>query len=400
VPPQVSIIIPTRDRQATLLDAVQAIVRHAPEAELVVCDNSGSDQARDPLAPLIARGAVRYQHSPGRLSVVDNFERALGLATGEYVMFIGDDDCIGPGLMTIAAWAGRHRIDAVVSYTDAFIANYFWPGVRSRFFGGGYAARLFVRDCTGRAEPLDPREAVRQVAARFGGGLGAMPRAYHGLVSMALLRRIRAKYGAVFGGVSPDIYSATLIAAEAERCWRVDYPFVIPGASAASTAGQGAARTDRGALWRTEHIARFGDGLRWDPRIPEFYAPYTVWAYSMLKALERVPQLGAEPSFPRLYASCYLHCAREWRSINRAFRHGAGRPGIRALVALLGGLAQELRDLAWRILAKLRHPRAGGPARALPGLTCISQAYRTLEDHLEAHRVLLRLEDPPSGQTS
>ena len=60
------------------------------------------------------------------------------MARGRYLMFIGDDDSIGPELRVIMSWIVANNVDATVSYTDSFLANYFWPGVVSKFFGGGY----------------------------------------------------------------------------------------------------------------------------------------------------------------------------------------------------------------------------------------------------------------------
>lgn len=285
--PIVSIIIPTCNRSDYLLPMLDAILAHVADAEIIVSDNSDTNKVEAMLADKIASGHVRYHYIPHPVSVVENFEQALALASGTFVTSLGDDDCIGPGFNEVVAWADAQQVDAVYSYATRFIANYFWPQVKSRYFGDGYQAKLFAKPYGGGATRIDGPSALRGAARTLGSGLGYMPRIYHGLVRRALLDTIRAKYGAVFGGVSPDIYSATLIALEAKRIYRVDAPFVLPGGSPQSTAGQGAAHTDRAGLFEVDHIRRFGPALVWSPLIPAYYAPYNVWAYSMLRALER-----------------------------------------------------------------------------------------------------------------
>lgn len=298
--PSASIIIPTCNRAEFLLASISAILTYVNDVEIIVSDNSETDEIRLLLAPQIQNGTVRYEYIPNPVSVVENFERAISLATGDFITCIGDDDCVGPGFNDVLAWVKANEIDAVYSYNNRFIANYFWPKVTSHYFGQGYQAKLFVTNYTGRAIKIDGKNAVRTAAKNLGNGLGLMPRIYHGLVRKTLLDNIRHKYGSIFGGVSPDIYSATLISLEASRIYQIDAPFILPGASPKSTAGEGAARTDRSNLFEVEHIRRFGSNLVWSEKIPAFYSPHNVWAYSMLCALNKAHPQDVHPNFMRL----------------------------------------------------------------------------------------------------
>lgn len=376
--PLLSIIIPTCNRPQYLRVAVNTIARACPNAEVIVCDNSDSNGLKEELAEFIARGFVRYQFLPTKLSVVDNFESARKLACGRYLMFIGDDDCVGPRLEDIARWADENAVDAVVSYHNKFLANYFWPGVKSKYFKGKYSAALFIGAFSGKSKRIDNRKAIAAAAANPGSGLGCMPRAYHGLVSKDLIDRIVQRWGSLFGGVSPDIYSATLISAESTNAWLIDYPFILPGASPVSTAGQGAARIDKGALNSTDHIRRFGPDLRWDDRIPKFYSPLTVWSYSMQCALERVGPAVAILNFPKLYLSCLIHHPefREetlyalslWRK-----EHG----NIPLLAGMLQGLESEFLFQYRRVSRRLFTPD-----QAVHRLEDIGQAFDALCRHV------------------
>ena len=191
--PLISIIIPTRNRYEYLLDTVRLTLDRLDDVEIVVCDNSDSTRLGSDLAPYIDEGSVVYRYSSQKLSVVDNFENALKLSSGSYVLFIGDDDAIGPGLSQICSWALAHDVDAVVSYGNRFIANYFWPGVSSKYFGDGYESTLFISKFSGIGKKIDTKRALKQVCQHFGGGLGELPRAYHGLISRTLINKIYKK---------------------------------------------------------------------------------------------------------------------------------------------------------------------------------------------------------------
>lgn len=380
--PLLSIVIPTRDRPNYLMASLEVITSYCPLAEVIVCDNSVDDCLRNKLGKF-ASFNIKYVYSSETLSVVDNFERARKSASGEYLLFLGDDDSIGPGLYQVAEWSSQNHIDAVISYGDTFLANYFWPGVQSKYYGSKYSGRMFVAGFTGKATRLDPLLAMRASATNPGSGLGFMPRAYHGLVSKALLDQIDSSYGYVFGGVSPDIFSAILISSVASNCWRIDYPFVIPGASPKSTAGQGAERSDSGSLNAVDHITRFGKSLVWDQLIPEFYSPHTVWAISMTKALDLVNDEGVIINYPRLYAKCLIHQYSHKHEVLKALRIWAQKVGIPiAILRFACAFSIELLYLAKRYGKRLINPRPFGGADQYCELTTIIEAYKKLDQHI------------------
>lgn len=390
--PILSLVIPTRNRPACLLDCVTVTLANTEDTEIVVSDNSDTDILRSALGEINQSGRIKYRYSNEKLSVVENFERALQECTGDYLMFIGDDDAIGPQVEQIAYWAKEQAIDAVTSYRSAFLANYFWPGVVSKYFGDEYSASLFVNRCTGAVEVTEPIEALRTVATRLGGGLGSLPRAYHGLVSRNLICSIKLKFGRLFGGVSPDIFSATLISASCRKAVHVDFPFVIPGASPKSTAGLGAERKDRGDLKSNDHISRFGESLAWDNRIPSFYSPHTVWAYSLCKALDELTISNLKPGFTRLYACCLLYYPNHWRVTLVALRNHARETGrIRVALCLSRDLALELKDQLQRVTNKIRRLFGRKLQIQFGGLPTISSAYYRLAEHLNVSGITPRL---------
>ncbi|USU10655.1 glycosyltransferase (plasmid) [Sphingomonadaceae bacterium OTU29MARTA1] len=378
----ISIVIPTHNRQVYATEAVRKIVAVLPSAQVIVSDTSADDRLRAMLPD-----DVEYIRPDRPVDVVSHFEFALAGARGRYVMFLGDDDCIGPGLEAIAEWADRCGVDAVVSYGNYFLANYFWPGVQSRYYGNGYASRLFVRPFTGRAQQIDPIDSLRRTLRDLGSGLDNMPRIYHGLVSRALIDKIRLRHGALFGGVTPDIYSAALISDQAVTVWQVDYPFCLPGGSPSSTAGTGAAGTDMTSLTQHPHTAAFAD-LQWDPTIPAFYAPYNVWAHSLKKAVDRIGRDDLVPNLARIYAVSLLRNRSQRKKILAARAIG-GTPWS----AIVSEMARNLVFQGKRYAARLAAPKPGGRAQRFDDLADISAAYDQLERYIIDQGITLQLPD-------
>jgi hypothetical protein len=391
----ITIIIPTHNRQVYAAAAIAKITTVLPAAQIVVSDTSANDSLRAMLPTELRPGIDLTYVRPGqKMDVVSHFEFALGRANGDYVMFLGDDDCVGPGLMKVAEWAARNRVDAVFSYGTKFIANYFWPGVRSRFYGERYAGSLFVHRFSGGARRIDPIIALRGALRDIGRGLGSMPRLYHGLVSRALIERVRERFGSVFGGVTPDIYSAALISVLAENAWQVDYPICLPGGSPSSTAGTGAAGTDMTSLQQHPHTAAFAN-LQWDPVIPAFYAPYNVWAFSLKKAVDRIGRDDLRPNLARLYAVAHINNREQREHIVNASRK-AKSLGVDKIAVFREGV-REAAFQARRIAARLLSPTAGGNAVRYQGLATIGAGYDRLERHIDDTGITLMLPEHASS---
>ncbi len=386
--PLLSIIIPTADRQDYAAKAISAAAAACPEAEIVVSDTSASEGLMA-LLPRHVAARVRYIRPGVGLDVVSNFNAAAEAATGRWLTFLGDDDCVGPRIADIAGWAEGAGLDAVISYGSAFAAIYYWPGVTSRYFSDGYANKLIINRFSGRARPLDAKAAVRAALDDLGSGLGWMARAYHGLVSRRLVQEIIGRHAALFGGVSPDIYSATLISMMSRKSAVVDWPFILPGASPKSTAGLGAAQTDRSTLWTNPHIAPF-QNLVWDPLIPEFYSPTTVWSYSFKKAVDAVNDPSLRPNLARLYARCLFHNRHFADATFQSVAAWGGSGVTVARARVLAELAGEGGRFALKVGKRLLAPRAEGAAvHTEAGLQDVEAAYFALDAWLKANSQLV-----------
>lgn len=96
--PRVSICIPTFDRFAYLREAVaSARAQTCPDIEILIGDDGESDELRAWCLLQVADDPrVRYHKTPRRLRLAGNWNFLAGLARGEYVTFMGDDDRLLP----------------------------------------------------------------------------------------------------------------------------------------------------------------------------------------------------------------------------------------------------------------------------------------------------------------
>lgn len=276
----ISIVIPTRNRHKFLVRTVQTILDMSSDIELIIVDNSDNELNHDFVC---GNNKLKYTHSNENMSVVDNFEKAMKFASRKYICFLGDDDLISSRIDEILSLLDGQKLDCIYPWNDGYIAHFIWPGVVNA------SGELWMSEHDFSLKSYSPRNSIKNAIRFPGKGPANLPKVYQGIVSRSLVDAAIKKYGHVFGGVSPDIYSGLLLASCAKSVTSINYPFVIPGASVMSTAGEGILKTDRDKNKAArEHIKRFGDSLMWPEYIPDVYTSHTVWALSLISAIETI----------------------------------------------------------------------------------------------------------------
>jgi glycosyltransferase involved in cell wall biosynthesis len=248
----VSLIIPTRERAAYLEYAVRTCTDNPePNLEILVLNNASTDHT-DAVMQRIADPRVRYVRNDTRLSMRDNFEKGISLATGDILCFIGDDDGVFPNAIESAlAIFAQHQVDAV----SAARAHYFWPDL--------LAAR--------RNTALLPRAkgvAIRQSRTELRRVLAnhdyyRLPCLYHGFVKRSIVERVKRKQGRFFLSSQVDMYSAIALSMEGISYAYSQAPLVINGASSRSNGAShfgGGAQQEK-TLWQQEDDMGFLPGF-------------------------------------------------------------------------------------------------------------------------------------------
>ena len=300
--PLLSLVVPTRNRQKyaiSLLQGVQAF--DAPELEVIVQDNSDDSTLQEFVSGL-SDPRIRYFYCAEPLTMHQNFDRAIDKARGEYVCAIGDDD----GIIIPAALASLRQAKAIAA--DAILTEiyaYSWPGVEHPIWGN-MGGRVFTRRAFPRAKVglIDPRVELEKLYARGSvGGLGLLPRVYHGYVSRESLRKLMEACGTYFPGSSPDMANAVALVPFVKTMYFDTRFTLISGHSPNSGGGQGSRKQHHAELEQANLPA--ATITNWDPRIPRFWSGTTIYAQSVMEAARAV---NLTPHTPFNYAKLYIAC--------------------------------------------------------------------------------------------
>lgn len=226
-----SICIPSRNRQIWFKQTIDAL-RLSPrtDIQLVLADNSDDPSImNDFMRDLEGDPRIVYLPSTGEtLSMIDNWERTAAAATGDYMVFIGDDDYVDPD---VAELIKRVLVDN--PDIDAFgwrLLGYTWPHP-SR---GKLAVQVPFDDSVVRVEQSE-------LFGRMFGWIDSrhVPTSgfsvYHNAVSRKLMERIRAIYGnRYFEHPVVDYDSAFKVICHGTRFVATARPFGVMGSCPAS----------------------------------------------------------------------------------------------------------------------------------------------------------------------
>jgi glycosyltransferase involved in cell wall biosynthesis len=225
-----SVLIPTRNRLELLRYAIETVLRQDyPDWEIIVADND-SEQDVAGYVRSLAEPRIRYFRSDRFLPVTDNWNAALEKSEGDFIVMLGDDDCLMKRYFsTLLGIMKTHgRPDFV--YHSALL--YAYPGVMPGFAGGylhpyGYAE--FLRSAK---EPfwLGRRQARALVRDAMDFRVSYGFNMQFALIGRPLVDALSRK-GPFFQSPYPDYYAMNAMLLNAERMLVCPYPLVTIGIS-------------------------------------------------------------------------------------------------------------------------------------------------------------------------
>jgi len=123
--PVVSVIIPTFNRPAFLEEAVHSVLAQTvSDCEIIIIDNGSEGRFQERIQDLRRFGAqiftYRFPSNRG-VSVARNF--GLEKATGDYVLFLDDDDLLHPQMLetNLSCFEKNPEADVITCLSNAFI---------------------------------------------------------------------------------------------------------------------------------------------------------------------------------------------------------------------------------------------------------------------------------------
>jgi len=332
-----SIVIPTYNRQKYAKGCVDSLIEIASDdVEILVSDSSISTELSDYVALNYSKKNINVLKPENVNNAVENFNYAIDHAKGHYVLILGDDDTLLPNVVDLLFHLKEKKVDAI---KFNFPYEYFWDDCYENEKTLNKTIKSLPFSCY--VTEIDSIKEAISVGSNLGHGVLNMPRAYLGVISRPLIDRINSKYGSLFGGVSPDIYSSLLISYESEKTVLVDYPVIIPGSSGASTSGKSVNGKHVSELMDNDHLTAFPN-LKWDERIPEFYSTHTVWAFSYLQASNEIRKNSGfifKADFYRLYIKCFYsyrsYAKHTYKSLRLSMSKNYAIESVRLALALM-----------------------------------------------------------------
>ena len=92
-----SVLLPTRNGGKFLENCISTILDQSyRDLELIVSDNANTDNTKEVLAS-ISDLRLKVIRTEEPVSVTENWNRALNASSGDYILMMGEDDCLLPG---------------------------------------------------------------------------------------------------------------------------------------------------------------------------------------------------------------------------------------------------------------------------------------------------------------
>ncbi len=223
-----SVLLPTRNRLEYLKYAVSSILEQDYDNwEIIISDNCSEEKIEDYVLAL-SEPRIKYSRTSSFCPVTENWNNALIKSTGDYVIMLGDDDCLLKGYFkTCMSLLQQHNFPEMI-YTSAL--NYVYPNVmpgnpQGHLMQWGYAPFLIEK-----RPPfiLNKEEALRLAREILNFTVIVNFNMQHSLVSRSVIKELQ-KYGDFYQSPYPDYYATTSLLIKAQRILAVPYPMVVIG---------------------------------------------------------------------------------------------------------------------------------------------------------------------------
>lgn len=201
--PRFSVLVPTRERPATLRHTLRTVAAQpGDDYEIVVADNCGGPETRAIIAALDPR-KTRHVRSGEVLPMAVNWERGLAQCAGEYVTVLGDDDALVPSALELMRRQLAATPATLVSWTPHV---YWWPDTIVPW----YRNLLYVSFGRGAVQPRS--RTLLELFYRGEMAFGDVPMIYKAFFHRSLIEEARRRHGGFFvpTDVAPDVASGIL----------------------------------------------------------------------------------------------------------------------------------------------------------------------------------------------
>lgn len=223
-----SVLLPTRNRLEYLKYAVTSVLQQDyANWEIIISDNCSEEDIHGYVASL-NDARIKYTRTSSFIPVTANWNNALENSSGDYVIMLGDDDCLMPEYFKRMLSLIQEHNSPDFLYNSAFLYHY--PKVLPDHPNGLVHTWGSASFLEGKNAPflLDKKEALRLVQETMGFKVTFNYNMQFALISRAMIDRL-ASYGPFFQSPYPDYYAMTALFLKAERILAVPEPLVVIG---------------------------------------------------------------------------------------------------------------------------------------------------------------------------
>ncbi len=223
-----SVLLPTRNRLEFLKYSLQSVLSQDYQNWEVILSDNFSDQDIQGYIQSLNEPRIKYSRTESFLSVTENWNRTIEKITGDYVIMLGDDDCLMQGYFTTICNLMKQYPDPDLIYTSGYL--YAYPGVVQEFPQGFLRKSGNARFFQSRQEPfwIRQEEAFQLVSHSLNFEMFFLYNMQYVLISNALIKKIQ-KNGKFFHSSYPDYYAMNALMLHAERILACPDCLVIVG---------------------------------------------------------------------------------------------------------------------------------------------------------------------------
>jgi glycosyltransferase involved in cell wall biosynthesis len=225
-----SVLLPTRNRLELLKYAVETVRRQDYDNwEIIISDNYSEEDIAGYVNSL-KEPRIKYHRTESFIPVTDNWNNALEKSTGDYVIMLGDDDCLMKGFFsTIKKLVETFKKPDFI-YSNAYL--YAYPGVLPDFPKGFLRPYSYASFFKSAREPfwLRREQALDLVHQSMNFKMVFTYNMQHSIINRNFINKLQSK-GSFFQSPYPDFYATNVLLLKAERILICPYPLVTVGIS-------------------------------------------------------------------------------------------------------------------------------------------------------------------------
>lgn len=225
-----SVLLPTHNRLELLKIAIHSVLKQDfQDWEVIVSDNFSQEDIAGYIQSL-NDSRIKYFRTEKFVPVTENWNNAMEKSTGDYVIMIGDDDCLMKGYFTTINQLLEEYPDPDFIYTSGFM--YAYPGVMPWSPSGFLSAFGNASFLESKQEPfwLERTAALKLVHDVLNFKVMFAFNVQYSVLSRHFINKMLTK-GKFYQTSYPDYYTMTAMFLEGQRILACPLPLIMVGIS-------------------------------------------------------------------------------------------------------------------------------------------------------------------------